>query len=195
MELICPFRDDQHRAVNPALLCLKTLQQVILTPLVAQTDGITARLLKRDANVKAQWFTRAIPPRNTFDSNPIFIELFVGALPRRPPLPFACSPLLHAEHVHHVGQHETFWQVCPTGSQPYSLLLFAQVVCLRLTARQCCRQPLPQRLHLPLPLPLRLPSNLKQDQEQQTAKVLASGWLLKGSRGPHHPQILLLAPP
>ena len=66
-------------------------------------------------------------------------------------------------------QHETFWQVCPTGSLPSSLPLFAQVVCLGLTARQYCRPSLPLRLHPPLPL--KLPLNLKQDQEQQIAKV------------------------
>ena len=94
-------------------------------------------------------------------------------LPPGPPLPFACSPWLHTEHVHHVVQHEIFWQVCPTGSQPSSLVLFVQVVCLEMTARQCCRPPLPQRLHLRLLLPLRLPMNLKQHNEQQTAKVQA----------------------
>ena len=54
----------------------------------------------------------------------------------RASLPLVCSPWLHAEHVHHVVQHETFWQVCPTGSQPFSLLLFVQMMCLGLTARQ-----------------------------------------------------------
>ena len=120
-----------------------------------------------------------------------FIIRSLHCIPRLP-----C--LLHVLPRHtlsmYITQHETFWQVCPTGSQPSSLLLFVQVVCLGLTGRQCCPPPLSQRLHLPLPVPLRLPLNLNHDQEQQTAKVQAWGWLLKGRGGPHHLQILSLAP-
>ena len=92
---------------------------------------------------------------------------------------FARSPCEHAEHLHHVVQHKSFWHVCETGSLPSSLPLFVQVVCLGLQTRECCRPSLPLRLHLPLPV--RLALNLKQDQEQQIAKVQALGWLLRST--------------
>ena len=70
--------------------------------------------------------------------------------------PFVFSPWLHDEQAHHMVEHETFSQICPSEFLGYSWLLVVEAAFQRLTTTECFFVALPLRLHLPSPLRLLL---------------------------------------